>query len=98
MWPGCTCIHLWCLHIFGCKYVYKKTCCPSQKLTLKPVNKPFAKFISVRESTVFLLRWRKKKQNKRSGPLAYQQNITVKEWKYQDFSKNQSSHEMTQQK
>lgn len=22
--PGCTCIHLECLHIFGCKYVYKK--------------------------------------------------------------------------
>lgn len=24
IWPGCTCIHLECLHIFGCKYVYKK--------------------------------------------------------------------------
>lgn len=44
-----TCIHLLCLHIFGCKYVYKKTCCPSQKLTLKPVNRAFTKFITVRE-------------------------------------------------
>lgn len=60
MCPGCTCIHLQCLHIFGCKYVYKKTCWPSQKLTLKPVNNPFAKFINVKGGIVFLLGWAKK--------------------------------------
>lgn len=60
--PGCTCIHLQCLHIFGCKYVYKKICCPSQKLTLKPVNNPFTKFINVKEGIVFPPRWKKKKQ------------------------------------
>lgn len=57
--PCCTCIHLECLHIFGCKYVYKKTCCPSQKLTLKPVNNPFTKFINVKEGLVFPFRWKK---------------------------------------
>lgn len=31
-----------------CKYVYKKTCCPSQKLTLKWVNNLLTKFINVR--------------------------------------------------
>lgn len=48
----CTCIHLQCLHIFGCKYVYKKSYCPSQKLTLKPVNNPFTKFINVKKGRV----------------------------------------------
>lgn len=56
----------------------RKPRCPSQKLTLKPVNNPFAKFINVKEGIVFPPRMEK---HKRSVPLAYQQNITVMEWK-----------------
>lgn len=44
--------HLRCIHIFGCKSVYKKTRSTSQKLTLKPVNKPLTKFTEVTEGTV----------------------------------------------
>lgn len=62
----------------------RKTRCPSQKLTLKPVHNPFAKFINVKEGTVVLLAREKKKNEKkekteRSALLAYQQNISVME-------------------
>ena len=39
----------------------RKPAAPSQKLTLKPVNNPFTKFINVKEGTVFPLRQKETK-------------------------------------
>ena len=40
---GCTCIHLQCLHIFGCKYVYKKNPLPFSETDLEASKQPFRK-------------------------------------------------------
>lgn len=62
---------LQCLYIFGRKYVRENTRSPSQKLTLKSVNKQTGK--SSLTSTKRLQSLAHIEQHKRS--LAYQQNI-----------------------
>lgn len=41
--PCCTCIHLQCLHILGCKYVYKGNLLPFSETDLEASKQPFHK-------------------------------------------------------